>query len=631
MGRRVSGGSRSSGAPSFSEAALQDLKRRATQLVKSGQPDQAYAMIVREAGAEPADVGLRQVLALALARLARTEDARREALALLSKLRRQGADDVETLGIIARVHKDMALQVPLGAARREALRRAFRSYDAAYRRKRGEKDDYWLGVNAATLACLMGDQRRAARLGAEVARAARRAVASAEGSDRYWSLATMGEACLVQGREAEAAGWYGRARDVVGEEWAHLATTRRNLRLVLEGLDRPDRWPDFDAVLSVPPVAVVVGHMLDRPGRRTPRLPASALPALTREIRAWIDRKGVRVGCAGGAAGTDLAFLEALHRAGGETHLMLPYDGEEFVEDSVRPQGGEAWVRRFWRAHENAAEVHAAGRHRFEPGSPTYEYGNEFLEGIARLRARALDARIVRLAVWDGRPGDGPGGTAAMVRRWKEQHLPFDRIAPPGPARPRAPVAARAPGHPPAAGRGPRIVTALFGDTAGFSRLSHEGVGRFVRYALGAAAKAVRPFGGHVIERETWGDGLLFLFDDVEAAGRTAVSLARHSRETAWERYGLPAGMAIRIGLHTGPVEFARDPVTGRRRAFGAHLSHAARIEPVTPPDHVYASEPFAALSLVEGARGYDCTPVGAIDWAKGYARLPTYRVDGSR
>jgi tryptophan halogenase len=45
------------------------------------------------------------------------------------------------------------------------------------------------------------------------------------------------------------------------------------------------------------------------------------------------------------------------------------------------------------------------------------------------------------------------------------------------------------------------------------------------------------------------------------------------------------------IGLHAGPVYRYTDPVTRRPNYTGGHASRAARIEPITPPGQVYASE----------------------------------------
>jgi class 3 adenylate cyclase len=52
-----------------------------------------------------------------------------------------------------------------------------------------------------------------------------------------------------------------------------------------------------------------------------------------------------------------------------------------------------------------------------------------------------------------------------------------------------------------------------------------------------------------------------------------------------------------------------------------------ARIEPITPPGQVYASEAFAALAAARKADGFTCDYVGQTRLAKGYGTLPTYHV----
>jgi len=59
----------------------------------------------------------------------------------------------------------------------------------------------------------------------------------------------------------------------------------------------------------------------------------------------------------------------------------------------------------------------------------------------------------------------------------------------------------------------------------------------------------------------------------------------------------------------------------------GTHVSHAARIEPITPPGEVYASRWFAALAAADGVTEFVCEYVGRTPLAKGYGTFPTYHV----
>lgn len=67
--------------------------------------------------------------------------------------------------------------------------------------------------------------------------------------------------------------------------------------------------------------------------------------------------------------------------------------------------------------------------------------------------------------------------------------------------------------------------------------------------------------------------------------------------------------------------------MTGRLNYFGTHVSQAARIEPITPPGHVYASQAFAALAAAEGVREFRCDYVGQTPLAKDHGIRPLYHV----
>jgi class 3 adenylate cyclase len=56
-------------------------------------------------------------------------------------------------------------------------------------------------------------------------------------------------------------------------------------------------------------------------------------------------------------------------------------------------------------------------------------------------------------------------------------------------------------------------------------------------------------------------------------------------------------------------------------------VSRAARLEPITPPGQVYASEAFAALAAAQRTPDFTCDYVGQTPMAKAYGTLPAYHV----
>jgi class 3 adenylate cyclase len=129
------------------------------------------------------------------------------------------------------------------------------------------------------------------------------------------------------------------------------------------------------------------------------------------------------------------------------------------------------------------------------------------------------------------------------------------------------------------------------------------------------------------VGKNTWGDGLYFVFGDVRTAGLFALDLRDLVTSIDWAAKGLRKDLNLRIGLHAGPIYVCTDPITGSRNVVGTHVSRAARIEPITPPGQVYASQAFAALATLEGVQDFSCEYVRQVEWAKHYGTFPTYLV----
>jgi class 3 adenylate cyclase len=176
----------------------------------------------------------------------------------------------------------------------------------------------------------------------------------------------------------------------------------------------------------------------------------------------------------------------------------------------------------------------------------------------------------------------------------------------------------------------PRIVAIMFADAKGFSKLTEEQTPLFVRHFLemvGEMTRNKRPPGHQPPAlMNTWGDGLFFIFESATDAAAFALELCDRVQNTVWAEKGLPE-LGVRIGLHAGPAYPFTDPVTQRPNFIGTHISQAARIEPITPPNQVYASQLFAALAALDPAKTFNCQYVGQTPLAKDFGTFPMYVV----
>ena len=603
--------------------APQLYRQLTRRLLAQGEPLLAYDVVAEGLNFWPKDVALRQMQGLALSRSGATEKAN----AVLQELRREGASDEETLGMLGRTYKDLALRAE-SPERETLLKRAAEIYGEAYEKTGG----YWTGINAATMNLLMGDSTRACELSHQVKQQCLEEARNARG-DSYWQYAALGESCLICCDWDEAEQWYRRAAEQGKRRFGDLQSSRRNARLIL------DHWKEtrrhIEQYLHVPPVIVFAGHMIDRSDRETPRFPQKDEQIVAAKIRAEIERIKPGSGFSSAACGSDILFLEAMLEYGAEVSVVLPYKREQFVNDSVDIIPGSQWLARFHEVLRKAARVITASPERLEIGGVSYEFCNEMLIGLSSIRRRQLDTDLVPLVVWNGQTGDGAGGTASAVQKWKSLGLKpvsIDLLAT-GDSASLVPTQTDFPEQTTAttASRSQRftsrVVSILFADAVGFSKLGEAEVPWFVEHFLGAIATLATRYERSILARNTWGDGVYFVFSDPAFAGDFGLELARVVAGTDWRQKGFSSALNLRIGLHAGPVYEFDDPITGHRSYSGTHVSRAARIEPITPPGQVYASESFAALAAAHGAKSFTCDYIGQTAMAKGYGSFPTYHV----
>lgn len=551
---------------------------------------------------------------------------------LLTELMKKGHFDEETLGILGRVYKEMWLIEGDGARGHPHLEKSRELYLGAFRRSRG----YYSGINAASLSLIMGDRDLAGR----VARLVLRLCADLlkESKQRsFWIMASVAEAFLLLGRQEQAAKFYRIARVRSGRNYSNLASTRRQL-ILLERYTEVD--PRVRETLRIPPVIAFSGHMIDSPQQAHPHFPAAAAVPVKRQIAALLKTLDAHIGYASAACGSDVLFHECLQERGGESNVVLPFDRDEFFRTSVS-FAGPAWGQRATEVIGGSTTVEQATRGGYGGEDLLFSYANRLIVGKAILRSRFLETEPLLVAVWDGARGGKPGGTSECVELWEQTGFPYMVIDPATAAleeRPgRGPLGHAKPARTAAsprpvfrAGRpnGSRQTMAiLFADMVGYSRLAEEQIPAYVKGFLHSLSETLKDTGSSPVYKNTWGDAICFAFTDPLQAAECAIAMRDMVRRTDWSRFELPRSLSVRIGLHAGPVYCAHEPLLDRLNVFGFHVNQAARIEPITSPGNVYASESFAALLLADARNPFDCRYVGIIMLPKRFGSYPIYHI----
>jgi class 3 adenylate cyclase/tetratricopeptide (TPR) repeat protein len=598
--------------------AVQAFVKRA---ISAGEFLTAYDAARATLDNHPDNDFLQQRMALALAQMGSSARAQ----AILNALVAKDPQNRETLSILGRTYKDQWCVDP---ENEQPLRQAFACYSRAFE---VAPPDSYPGINAATIALLLKDTDEAKRLAKIVLKICE------QQPDDYWKHATVAEALVVLGHAEAAKSAYRAAVAAEKDNLRAFSSTRKQARSLSRQLyGRPDV---FDECFPIPKLVVFSGHMIDAPDRRVPRFPL----AKEGEIRALLEKQlatmNAGIGFSSAASGSDILFLEAMLSRGGVIHLVLPWPAEEFVKTSVAIAGDGGWVERFHKVLDQAASIRVLGQ-LYMPGSATgFEYCNLAMNGLARIFARSLDLDITPLAVWDGYSG-APGGTGSFVRYWRNRGTPVKVV----------PIATKPPSmlHDTetfdvdasnsddefeawvrASGR-QEIKAIMFADVVGYSKLPETVIPKYVAQFNQRVSRLIADSSAAPVNVNTWGDGLFFVFNGVEDAGRFALDLRQLVTSTDWVELGLPHQLNIRIGIHAGPVYVNFDPVVRQISFTGAHVSRAARIEPITHEGEVFASEEFAALAAADQSKGFTCDLVGTTALAKSYGLFRVYSLERS-
>lgn len=176
----------------------------------------------------------------------------------------------------------------------------------------------------------------------------------------------------------------------------------------------PEHWSFAHSLLFT-------GHMIDSARRKQPRFPASAEQPVREAIRQAVadlhwTQSGPTIGLAGAASGGDILFHEICADLGIPTRILLALPVEEFIAASVAP-AGPAWVERFRalavaRGPENMAILSEKDGLLEGATANVWQKANLWMIEVAV----ALAPERALLALWNGKTGDGPGGTEHLVQ-----------------------------------------------------------------------------------------------------------------------------------------------------------------------------------------------------------------------
>jgi class 3 adenylate cyclase len=547
----------------------------------------------------------------------------KRARVVLSDLLNRGNVTCDILSLIGRTFKETWLRT----GSKDALSAAIVAYQRAAKLA---PDDAFPTINAASLSLLAGSVATAHELAKQTLQLCQKPHRAKEES--RWRDATLGEAYLCLGDFEKAHDHYAKV-SASGMDVRERCSTRRHARILLEYLGQDVHA--LDDCFGAPVIVVFSGHMLDSPqtlpGEK--RFPSELEPAVTSEIRRVLTATLPAIGFSSAAAGSDILFLEQMSSLRQAYHILLSGPQKEFVQRSVSYAGAD-WEERFRKILISAKSVEEANSHHPADNSPAYWFATRLLSGRALMQARQLNLDLTAIAVWNGKPGVGMGGTASFVDYWSLNFplalghtkpnlkvVPLDSLM-------RERIEIRSAIEEPLAELPAEtlkggsckmqqdIKAILFASVVGFNTLAEEQLPRFNEHFLGAASQLQSLSSSKPSAVHAWGNGFYMVFDEVDQAGCFALQLRRILEpppvgEADWSQHGLPADLGIRIALHAGPVFSMFNPLIRQTAFTGRHMNLAAALEPTANKGQILATEHFAVLASTDAAPSFFCEYIG--------------------
>lgn len=379
-----------------------------------------------------------QRIGILLGRMGKRDEAREWINNILEKY----PDDPESHALLGRLEKEEWLSrwrvpdassqamVEQARAQEALLQAAAEQYVQAFSL---DTSHFYSGINALSLrvaqrhlACEPEDAMDIGILAGGVEWACRAALAKTP--KNYWARVTQADLRLVADDKDKVVKAYRYAVAAADKDWFALDSSRqqlciyRDLGYRAEVVDAAIAVLDQELARLVPPwqprhVFLFSGHMIDRAERAEARFPAAMEPRVQAALAAKLDELAMGaedLAITSGACGGDILFIEQCLARGTRVQMCLPFAVPEFIQRSVA-FAGEGWQKRFntIKQQQQVKSIPMADHLGPAPeGVNAYARNNRWMLYTALAHG---PEKVRFVALWNGRKGDGEGGTEDMV------------------------------------------------------------------------------------------------------------------------------------------------------------------------------------------------------------------------
>ncbi len=433
-------------APNYA-LKLEGYRTAGNALLSMGQFAFALEQFDKALDINPDDLESAQKKGVTLGRLNKTFESEQ----WLKNLSKEHPHDAETWALLGRSEKDQWLSLWWDENKSSEAMFDDAAYESAqldqaiqaYRQGFIEQPrSYYAGINALTLSYVLKhllehdghekeneDELKALDGGVRWATTSELTKEDLNKPD-YWARVTLADLELLGSDISTIEKAYKHAITAARRNWFALDSSRQQLKLLQDLAFRPAEVAAAIAVFdraiarieepkkdwTPGKVFLFSGHMIDTSERETARFPKEkesiAVAAIVNQLKA-LDAGPEDLALCGGACGGDLIFAEACLELKLQLQLRIPFDIPEFLQNSVS-FAGDNWQERFYTSKNN-------------PNTKLLIMPDELGELPAHINpyernnlwqlysAISWGAEKVHcICLWDGKGGDGPGGTRHM-------------------------------------------------------------------------------------------------------------------------------------------------------------------------------------------------------------------------
>ncbi len=477
----------------------------------------------------------------------------------LAKYRAYGLTDradEDSLALAGRLLKDRYAAAPAGT-RTDIARRSAEAYERAAVATSG----YYSASNAASMFRLAGQEAASQRWAAEaIARLNRDTPSTQVG--RFFHFATRIEANALLGDKDAAEHALRNFQPLMSSQPHWLARLREQFRL----LERDGSLAFALTDRIVPEPIGISLHASERSGSFS----------ADENIGSHVSQAFVLLS----SPATATAALKLI-RAGIHVHCFFLGPKSEFLTQTEAQHGttGLTTIHECLAKASAESEVSAF----VERDSPTaIRYAQDLCRGAAAHVASTLGTRVIDL---DQRAQ----GTDPLMSGAQQPLSDAQRFC----------------------------ASVLFADFQAFSKLSFDEVRQFQSTILLPLGKVLDQQRTPALLRKSWGDAIHAICPDVSSGLELALGLQEGGGANPQDE--LHQRLPLRIALHFGPMEHGYDPIERQPTIYGAGLTFASRIEPITPAGSVLASEAVVCEAALRCPGQFEFRYAGNLALAKGY------------